>query len=64
MSSARSDLESIKSQVDSVVREIDSIAGEVQRSFVGIGNERCATCLYKIADQYRKVRNQLNRINP
>jgi hypothetical protein len=53
----------IKSELQGIINEIESIAAGIDRGFEGIGNEKCASRLYKIADHYRDVKRKLNNID-
>lgn len=58
-----SELYAIKQELQSVINEIESIASGINRDFEGIGNEKCASRLNKIADHYQYVRRKLNNID-
>lgn len=58
-----SELESIKRELSSVISELVSISEGVTADFYGIGNEKCADCINRVADQYRYVKRQLGKID-
>ena len=60
---ARAELASIKQELSSIITELDSIADGVRSDFVGIGNEQCASCIDRVADQYRYVKRKLDNMD-
>ena len=60
---ARTELNSIKQEVASIINELKDISQGVRRDFVGIGNDKCASCIDLVVNQYQKVYNELNNIN-
>lgn len=61
--SGQHELYAIKRELLSIIDEIDSIAAGINKDFVGIGNEKCTSRLYKIANNYRNVKYKLDRID-
>lgn len=59
----QNELESIKRELQRIINELDSISRGVRKNFEGIGNERCASSISAIADDYRRLKRQLDRIN-
>lgn len=57
------ELESIKRELQSIINELDSISNGVKRNFAGIGNDRCASSISSIANDYRYVKKRLDRID-
>jgi len=53
----------IKQELQGIIRELEGIASGIQSDFKGIGNEKCATRINQIADQYRYVKQTLNHID-
>lgn len=53
----------IKQELQSIINEIESIAAGIDRGFEGIGNEKCASRLYKLADHFNEVKRKLNNID-
>lgn len=61
--SARAELASIKRELNSIISELDSISSGVRRDFVGIGNDQCANCIDRVANQYRYVKRKLDNMD-
>ena len=53
----------IKSELNKIIEELYIIAGGVSRDFEGIGNDRCADCLLKVASHYENVKQKLNSMD-
>lgn len=62
-SAGRMELESIKRDLQSIINELDQISAGVRTEFDGIGNDRCARAISRVADQYRWVKRQLEKID-
>jgi hypothetical protein len=62
-SNGQHDLYYIKQELQDIINEIESIAAGIDRSFEGIGNEKCAAKLNDIADHYRGVKRKLGNID-
>jgi hypothetical protein len=62
-SNGQHDLYYIKQELQDIINEIESIASGIDRSFEGIGNEKCAAKLRSIADHYRGVKRKLGNID-
>lgn len=61
--SARSELASIKAELNSIINELDSISRGVRNDFTGIGNVQCASCIDRVANQYRIVKRKLDHLD-
>lgn len=53
----------IKNELQSIIDELDSIAYGVKVDFKGIGNEKCAASISEIANEYRNVKKQLEKMD-
>lgn len=62
-SSARGQLYSIKSELQSIINELEHIASGIQGDFQGIGENKCASRVRQVAEQYRHVQRKLNSID-
>ena len=61
--SARAELASIKRELNSIISELEDISRGVRRDFSGIGNEQCANCIDRVANQYRGVKRSLDNMD-
>ncbi|MDR6121354.1 hypothetical protein QFZ87_000951 [Bacillus sp. SLBN-46] len=61
--SGQQELYLIKQELESIINELESIATGIQGDFEGIGNEKCASKVNSIAEQYRFVKGKLNNID-
>ncbi|MEE0863272.1 MAG: hypothetical protein U0L79_09845 [Lachnospiraceae bacterium] len=59
----KNELESIKTELGSIIKELESISSGIKTDFVGIGNDRCASKIDKVIEQYYKVQKKLNGID-
>lgn len=53
----------IKQELQSIINELDDIAKGVRRDFSNIGNEQCAQCVTRVADNYRTAKRKLDNID-
>ena len=60
---ARAELAAIKRELNSIISELDNIAIGIRRDFKGIGNEQCANCVGRAAEQYRWVKSKLDTMD-
>ncbi len=60
--SAKTELNNIIRELNSIIIELDSISNGVKTDFQNIGNDRCATGVSKVAQQYRWVKTKLQNI--
>ncbi|CEG28524.1 hypothetical protein [Bacillus sp. B-jedd] len=61
--SGQFELESIKHDLSRIIAELEEIAIGIGSDFEGIGNEKCASRVLRIADHYRNVKSRLNSID-
>jgi glucose-6-phosphate-specific signal transduction histidine kinase len=61
--SGQQELYLIKQELQNIINELESIAAGIHSDFEGIGNEKCASKITRIADQYRYVKGKLNNID-
>ncbi len=61
--SAKTQLDSIIRELNGIISELNNISYGIRRDFSGIGNERCATCVSNVVEQYKYVRNVLSNMN-
>ena len=57
------ELNLIKRDLKSIIDELEEISCGVRRDFQGIGNETCADCIYRAAEQYRWVKGKLDNLD-
>ncbi|HHX37266.1 MAG TPA: hypothetical protein GX717_04715 [Clostridiaceae bacterium] len=55
-------LQECKAEMNSIVNELLNIESGVRNDFSGIGQDLCANCISKVADQYRVVLRRLNAV--
>ena len=58
----RNELNSIKRELQSIINELDNIADGIRRNFTNIGEDKAASCVSKVADQYRTAKRKLDNI--
>lgn len=61
--SARQELSDIKAELQGIINELDLVAQGIREDFEGIGNERCATGIDKVAENYRWAKKQLSKLD-
>lgn len=60
---AQQELYLIKRELQQIINELESIASGIGGGFEGIGQEKCASRIYQVADHYRYVSGKLNNID-
>lgn len=56
-------LNGCKRELKSIIAELQDIEWGIRRDFVGIGQDKCATCITKVVDHYEYVQKRLNQVN-
>lgn len=57
------ELNSIKRELQQIINELDSISTGVRNDFANIGNNKCATRIKEVANNYRSVLRKLNSLD-
>lgn len=60
---AKAEIADIRGQLNSLIKTMYNVADSVDKEFYGIGNEKCAQTIRKVAVNYESVLRVLNRIN-
>ena len=57
------EINAIKRELQQIINELDSISNGVRNDFANIGNNKCATRIKEVANNYRSVLRKLNSLD-
>ena len=57
------ELNAIKRELQQIINELDSISNGVRNDFANVGNNKCATRIKEVANNYRSVLRKLNSMD-
>lgn len=61
--SAQEELYQIKRELQSIINELESISRGVRSEFVGIGSDKCASCITSVVTTYKKAKRRIDNID-